>query len=72
MKRKKKINCKKKQLKVQTEELNSHYQMAHIIIWHVAAAAEREGVHTVSWRQKNDSRKKRQKTTSDLKQMKTE
>lgn len=52
MKRKKEINRKKKQLKVQTEELNSHYQMAHVIIWHVAAAAERQGVHAVLWRQK--------------------
>lgn len=48
----KEINNKKKQLKVPTEELNSHRQMAHIITWHVAAAAERKGVHAVLWRQK--------------------
>ena len=58
-KRKKEINCKKKQLKVPTEELNSHYQMAHIIIWHVAAAArERRRAHCVV-ETKNDQVKKR-------------
>lgn len=46
-------NKKKKQLKVPTEELNSHYKMAHIITWHVAAAAKRNGVHAVLWRQKS-------------------
>lgn len=46
--------------------------MAHIIIWHVAAAAKREGVHTVSWRQKKWRKKKETESTSDLKQMRTE
>lgn len=64
--KKKEINRKKKQLKVQTEELNSHYQMAHIIIWHVAAA-EREKACTLCRGDKKLWNKKRQKSTmSDL------
>lgn len=52
-------NCKKKQLTVPTEELNSLYQMVCIIIMACSSSSsssseERDGVHSVMWRNEND------------------
>lgn len=52
-------NCKKKQLTVPTEELNSLYQMVCIIIMACSSSSsssseERDGVHSVTWRNEND------------------
>lgn len=57
MKPQNETNCKKKQLTVPTEELNSLYQMVCIIIMACSSSSsseERDGVHSVMWRNEND------------------
>ena len=60
MKIKRKSTARRNSWKYKQKSWTVIIKMAHVIIWHVAAAAaEREGVHDVSWRRKTMTKNNR-------------